>query len=477
MIDARQRNTALLVAGCFFMENLDGTIVVTAAPDIGRSLAVSATAVGVLVTAYVLTLAVLIPLSGWLTHRYGNRKVFLSAIAVFTLASLGCAASDSLAELVALRVLQAAGGAMMVPVGRLIVVARAEKQDLMRAISYTVWPGLLAPVIAPLAGGLLTTYASWHWLFLINIPLGIVAFGVAWRLIENTGAGTPPPLDWVGVLLTCTGLAGVTYTADLVAQGTAPWITVTACAAGSFALLGAAVWHLLRTPYPLVALRTLRVATFRAAQLGGFLFWLVVGAVPFLLPLMFQTAFGWSAVKSGALVLCVFVGNVGIKPATIPLTNRFGFKPLLVAATLAVALSTVGLGLTTAATALPVIVVLALISGVARSVALSSYSNITFSDIAPAQLRDANTLGATTTQLAAGLAIAVATVALRLGGPLGRLLPGPQTGSTAYTVAFGLLALAALAATVSALRLSSQAGDTVRSSRPAAAAVPAAPGD
>ncbi|WP_329578753.1 MFS transporter [Kitasatospora sp. NBC_01250] len=466
MIDARQRNTALLVAGCFFMENLDGTIVTTAAPEIGRSLGAPPTSVGLLVTVYLLTLAVLIPLSGWLTRRFGNRRVFLSAITIFTLASLGCAAGGNLGELLALRVLQGVGGAMMVPVGRLIVVARTEKRDLIRITSYIVWPGLLAPVIAPLAGGLITTYISWHWLFLMNIPLGIAAFGVAWRLIENTGTTAPPPLDRAGVLLTCTGLGGLTYTAHLVAETTASWTVAAAAGAVSLALLVAAVLHLLRTPHPLVSLRPLRTPTYRATETGGFLFWLVVGAAPFLLPLLFQTQFGWSPVKSGSVVLCVFAGNIAIKPATTPLIHRFGFKPLLIAATLGVAVTMAGLGLTTAGTPLPVIAVLSLLSGVARSVALSGYGTVSLSDIAPDQMRDATTLGATTQQLASGLAVAAATVALRLGERFGGLLPGAPSRTAAYTVAFGLLACVALGATLSALRLPSQAGDSLRRERP-----------
>ena len=226
MIDATHRNTALLVAGCFFMEMLDGTIVTTAAPQIGRSLGAPPAAIGLVVTAYLLTLAVLIPLSGWLTRRLGNRVVFLTAIALFTLASIGCAASVNLGMLVGMRVLQGAGGAMMVPVGRTMVISRAAKEDLLRVTSYVVWPGLLAPVIAPLAGGLITTYASWHWMFLINVPLGVIAFCAAWRLVtdgpDSAASGAPPPLDWAGVVLTCLGLGGLTYGAHLVALPAPP---------------------------------------------------------------------------------------------------------------------------------------------------------------------------------------------------------------------------------------------------------------
>ena len=465
MIDARHRNTALLVAGCFFMEMLDGTIVTTASPQIGRSLHAPAGQTGLLVTAYLLTLAVLIPLSGWLTKRFGNRLIFLTAIAVFTLASVGCAASVSLGELVGMRVLQGAGGAMMVPVGRNMVVSAAAKEDLLRITSYVVWPGLLAPVIAPLVGGLLTTYASWHWIFLINAPLGVVAFGVAWRLVTGSAPpADPPPLDWAGVVLTCAGLGGLTYTAHLLSLATPPAAETIVFAVASAAALAGTVWHLRRTPHPLLNLRTLRVGTFRVSQLGGTLYWLVVGAVPFLLPLLWQTQFGWSPVKSGAVAAFVFTGNIGIKPATTPLIRRFGFRALLASSTLVMAAVMAALGFTTAATPLPVIALLTLISGVTRSTALTVYSTIAFADMPAEWMRDANTLFATTMQLAAGLAVALATVALRAG----RLLPGAPT--RAYTLTFGVLALISLIAAAEAIRLHPGAGDAARSRRAAQAA-------
>ena len=468
VIDARQRNTALLVAGCFFMEMLDGTIVTTSSPQIGRSLHVPAGETGLLVTVYLLTLAVLIPLSGWLSRRLGNRPVFLTAIAVFTLASLGCAVSVSLGELVAMRVLQGVGGSMMVPVGRTMVVSAADKKDLLRVTSYVVWPGLLAPVIAPLAGGLLTTYASWHWIFLINVPLGVIAFGVAWRLVTELGERTaPPPLDWAGVVLTCAGLGGLTYTAHLVSLASPPAVPTSAFAVASAGALAAAIWHLRRAPHPLLNLRTLRVHTFRVSQSGGSLYWLVVGAAPFLLPLLWQTEFGWSPVKSGAVAAFIFVGNVGIKPATTPLINRFGFRSLLVASTLVMAAVMAALGFTTAATPLPVFALLTLVSGVARSAALTVYNTIGFADMPAGLMRDANTLLATTSQLAAGLAVAFATVALRAG----RLFPGAATGTRSFTVAFCLLAGISLVAAAEALRLRPGAGDAARAGRPAGAHV------
>ncbi len=470
MITARHRRVALLVAGCYFMEMLDGTIVATSSPQIGRSLRAPATEVGLVITAYLLTLAVLIPLSGWLARRFGNRVVFLTAIALFTAASVGCAASVNLGMLVAMRVLQGTGGAMMVPVGRTMVLSPAAKQDILRLTSYVVWPGLLSPVIAPLAGGLITTYATWHWMFLINVPLGMAAFAFAWRLIP---AGRPPggvpPLDWAGVALTCAGLGGLTYAAHLVTLPSPPAAQAAAFFAVSAALLAGAVAHLRRARHPLLNLRTLSVPTFRVSQSGVTLYWLVVGAMPFLLPLMFQVRFGWSPVKSGAVTAFVFAGNVGIKPATTPLINRFGFRTVLVASALGTAAVVAALGFTTASTPVAVTALLALASGVTRSTGFTVYSTVGLADMDPGLMRDANTLAATSMQLGAGLAVAVATVALRAGD-------AAAGGQAAFTVAFCLLALIAVGCAAEALRLDQAAGDAARRVRSPAPASPAAPG-
>jgi EmrB/QacA subfamily drug resistance transporter len=461
MIESRQRSIALLVAGCFFMENLDGTIVTTAAPRIGRALHVPSTSVGLVIAAYLVTLAVFIPLSGWLAARWGARPVFLTAILLFTASSLACALSSTFAELVVFRVLQGAGGAMMVPVGRLVVLARTAKADVLRVMSLLVWPALVAPVIAPLAGGLITTYASWRWLFLINVPLGAVALVVAARLIESGRHDSPPPLDLLGVVLTCTGLGCFTYTAYLLSESELSWGAVIGFGVASLVLVTAAVAHLRRTPHPLVNLRTLQVPTFRAALGSGSLFWTAVVAVPFLLTLLFQDVFGWSPVKSGAVVLFVFLGNVTIKPATTPLLRRFGFRPILVAATVGAAATMVVAGLFTAATPIVVIAAVCLLSGAGRSTGLTCYSTIAFSDTPPDQIRDANTLQATAQQLSVGLGVPLGAVALRAGEPLGHLLPGADTAGSAYTVAFLILALMSLMAALAALRLHPDAGSAV----------------
>ena len=454
-----ERRLALLVAGCFFMEMLDGTIVTTAAPSIGSSLGVPSTSISLVISAYLVTLAVLIPVSGWVAARFGARPVFLAAIAIFTLASIGCAASTSLTELVAMRILQGVGGALMVPVGRQVVLAGTAKEEIMRVISFLVWPGLVAPVFAPLVGGLITDYASWHWIFLINVPLGAIAFAAAVRLIESPPAPRPPRLDRLGVLFTCLGLGGFTYAADLVSRPAPKWGVAVAIGVLAAAFLFAAVRHLLATEHPLVNLRTLEVDTHRAAIGGSVIFWLVIGAVPFLLPLLFQEAFGWSPVKSGAVVLLVFVGNLGIKPATTFLYGRFGFRSILVVSTAGLAASLVALAFVDSGTWLIAIGFLVLIGGVARSVGATGYTTLAFSDVPEPLMGDANILQVTTQQLCVGLGAAAGAVALRVGGAFDVSL------THEFSIAFLILAGVCLLATFGALRIDRSAGDVLRSAR------------
>ena len=344
--------------------------------------------------------------------------MFLSAIVVFTVASLLCSTSTSLGELAAFRVLQGAGAAMMTPVGRLSVLARTAKSDLMRMISYIVWPALLAPVIAPLAGGVITTYGSWRWIFLINVPLGVVAFVVAVRIVPAVPPSAPPPLDLAGVALTALGLGGLAYAAGLISQNATPWALVAAVGLPALLALALAIRHLLRAENPLVDLRTLRIATFRVSVGSGALSTMAIAAVPFMLALLFQNVFGWSPVKSGAVVLFVFVGNIGIKPATSFIVSRWGFRRVLLAACLTLSASMVGAAFFTSATPIALIALTAVVSGIGRSIGGTSYNTLSYVDVPEATMPHANTLVATTQQLAAGLGVAAATLALRLGGTL-----------------------------------------------------------
>jgi EmrB/QacA subfamily drug resistance transporter len=459
--DARVRNVALLVAGCFFMELLDGTIVVTAIPRISSSLGITVGAAGLVVTAYLVTVAVLIPLSAWLTLRYGYRRVLLAAISIFTVASLGCAASQSFGELLAMRVLQAVGGAMMVPVGRMIVFERADKSQVMRLMSYIVWPALVAPVIAPLAGGFIITYADWRWLFLINLPLGAVGLACALRLIHGRPAEMTPRLDRWGVVLSCGGLSALTWAAHLISEPHPRWPVVAALGVSALIMITAGTRHMLHATTPLLDLRTLRIPTFGHAMVGSCLVWLVIGAIPFLLPLLFQTAFGWSPIKSGALVLFVFVGNIAIKPATSFLYRRYGFRRVLAAASACLTITVIGCALLTASTPLAVIVLLTIISGAARSVSMTGYTTLALSDVPSTQMRAANALASTAQQLFTGLAVALATVALRVGHLLVPALGETDDLRREFSVAFLAIAIVSAIATAVALRLRRSAGDSL----------------
>lgn len=460
-MERRQRSVALLVAGTFFMENLDGTIVATAAPSMARSLGVTSADIGVTITAYLLTLAVLIPLSGWITQRFGVRRVFLSAIALFTFASVLCAISTNVVELTAFRVLQGIGGSMMVPVGRLAVLGSTAKADVIRAIALLTWPALAAPVIAPLLGGVFTSYLTWHWIFLVNVPLGIVAFLVALRLIPASPEQRPPGLDWVGLVLTCLAVAALVVLADLLAEAEVIWATSSAVALVSVVLAVWAIRHLRRAAHPLLQLNILRVPTFLVSHRGGAVFRVTVNAVPFLLPLMFQDAFGWSPVKAGAMVLFVFVGNLVIKPATTTLLMRFGFRSLLLVATSCAVLSMVVNGLLNPHTSLVVVAVVLTFGGMARSVGFTAYNTLAFADVAPVQLPGANTLSSTVQQVAIGFGVAVGAVALRAGDPIAGWtnLAGPVG---AYRIAFFVVAALTLFPVFEALRSDRSSGNSLR---------------
>src|SRR4051794_36398803 len=300
------RSLALLVAGAYFMEILDATVIAPAAPHIAADLGVPAVEVNVAITGYVLTLAVLIPISGWLTERFGARPVFMSALAIFTLASAGCAAAVSLPMLVATRVLQGVGGAMMVPVGRLVVIRTTAKTDLVKAIAYLTWPALVAPLLAPALGGVLSTYASWRWIFLINVPLGLVAVVLARRLVPDGRADDAPPLDWRGFLIAAASIAALVVGLEAVAAPRPDRLLATGTLVFAAVALTGTVAYLLRVARPLLDVRILRVQTYRVTALGGSVFRAVITAIPFLLPLFFQLGFGWSAAHAGLLVIALF---------------------------------------------------------------------------------------------------------------------------------------------------------------------------
>lgn len=448
---------ALLVAATFFMEFLDGTILTTAIPSIASDFRVAPADINITMTAYLVTVAMGIPLSSWLAERFGARRIFCLAISVFTVASLLCAISSDLTMLTLSRVAQGMGGAMMVPVGTLVVLRGTPKSELLRATAYLVWPGLLAPVLAPMVGGALTTFLSWHWIFIINVPLGLAAFLAALRLVPRTTFDAKRRLDWFGLLLTTLGVGALVVGLETLGGHASNVLAVVVVAAGVLSLAGA-VWWMRKASVPLFNLSVFGTRTFRATSTGGFIYRLTISSVPFLLPLMFQDGFGWDPLKAGVMVAAVFVGNIGIKPATTPLIRRFGFKPVLVFASFASAVTFALCAFLDAQTPEPLIFTLLLFSGAFRSIGFSAYASVQYADIVPGQLPSANAISATLVQLAAAAGIAVGALFLRLFETT-QVFGADHVA--AYKGAFIAMAVLMLISTVDSLTLHRHAGAEV----------------
>ncbi|RKP58677.1 DHA2 family efflux MFS transporter permease subunit [Pararobbsia silviterrae] len=458
LTQAGMTSVALLVAGTFFMENLDGTVITPAIPQMAASFAVPPVALNTGVSAYMLTLGIFIPVSGWIADRFGARKVFASAIALFTLASLLCALAPTLSTFVLTRILQGIGGAMMVPVGRLVVLRVTPKERLIHAIAMLTWPALVAPVLGPPLGGWLSEHANWRWIFWLNLPLGVVACGLAWILVPRARGNRALRFDWTGFVLSGAALFCLLYVAELLGRAHIAGFEALALAVVGVALLVSVARHLKRTPHPMVDLASLDVPTFAVTIWGGSLFRMGVSAVPFLLPLMFQIGFGYDAFKAGALLMAVFAGNLAMKPMTTSILKRFGFRRVLIvngllnAATIA-ACATVG-----ATMPLALVCVILFLSGMTRSMQFTALNTVAFADIEQTAMAAANTLFSAAFQLAMGLGIALAAIAWRVGGLVATAGASP---AAPFRVAFLIVAGAALIGVWDSVRLNPRAGEHV----------------
>lgn len=452
---------ALLVAGAFFMEFIDGTVIATALPDMAKSFGVQAVDLNIGISAYLITLAVLIPASGWIADRFGARKIFTLALAIFTLASVLCGLSTTLESFLAMRILQGVGGALMVPVGRLAVLRITPKHQLITAIATLTWPALVAPIIGPPLGGFITSYANWRWIFFINVPLGLLAIALALRFIPNIRDDDRRPFDLPGFLATAIAMVSLVYAMELLgSQHPESGLTIAllALGVGTFAF---SLRHFRRAAWPMIRLDAMQVPTFRVTMYGGSLFRASISAVPFLLPLMFQVGFGMNAFQAGSLVLAVFVGNLTIKPATTPLIRWLGFKKLLLINGALNVLALLACALITPGTPVWLILLLLYLGGVFRSIQFTGISTLAFADVPSAQMSYANTLFSTATQLAVGLGISLGAIGIRIGANVSEWLGMSAIPGISFRLAFVAIALICLIGMVDTLRLVKDAGSAV----------------
>ncbi|WP_281088334.1 MFS transporter, partial [Klebsiella pneumoniae] len=427
---------ALLVAGAFFMEFLDGTVIATALPDMARDFGVTAVELNIGISAYLITLAVLIPASGWIADRFGARAIFTLALAIFTLASVFCGLSTEVHIFVAMRILQGVGGALMVPVGRLAVLRTTPKHQLIKAIATLTWPALVAPIIGPPLGGFITRYASWHWIFFINVPLGLAAIILSLRIIPDIRETERRSFDLSGFITTSVAMVSlVTAMERLGDRQPQIWPTLALAALG-FGCLLYSIRHFRRAAAPMVRLDALQVPTFRVTMYGGSLFRASISAVPFLLPLLFQVGFGMDPFHSGLLVLAVFVGNLTIKPATTPLIRWLGFRRLLLINGALNVCSLLACALLTPQTPVWAIMLILYLGGVFRSIQFTGVSTLAFADVPAAQMSDANTLFSTASQLAVGLGITLGAIGIRLGEQVGDWLHLTELPGISFRLSF-----------------------------------------
>lgn len=437
------RLTAAIVASALFMQNLDSSAVATALPAMAQDLGEDPVRLGTAITAYLVALTVFIPVSGWVADRFGARRVFMAAIVVFTLASALCGRATGLAELVGARVLQGLGGAMMVPVGRLLLLRRVRKDELLSAMTWLTVPGLLGPITGPPLGGLVTEALGWRAIFYLNLPIGLVGLAlVAWK-IPAVPPGNPGPPDTKGLVLLGLALAFGMFGLETVGRGVLPASVPVVGLVLGLALGVAALRHSRRAQRPALDLALLAIPTFNKAVLAGSLFRIGAGATPFLVPLVLQLGFGKGPAQSGLVSFATALGALAMKPLARPILRRFGFRTTLVGnAVLSAAGIAVCASFSAAWPLAAVFLVLAL-GGLARSLQFTALNTLAFSDVPQEKLSAATSFFGTAQQLAPALGVVLATASLEASAALaGRHALATADFAAGFVVA-GLVALTA----------------------------------
>jgi EmrB/QacA subfamily drug resistance transporter len=435
----------LIAAAALFMENMDSTVIATSLPQMAADLGEDPVVLKLAFTSYLIALAVVILFSCWCAERFGARTVFRAAIVVFTLASAACGFATTLEELIMARALQGAGGAMMTPVGRLILLRSVPKSDLVRALAWLTVPALVAPLIGPPLGGFITTYFHWRWIFWINIPFGIAGVILATLYMPEIRLAHPPKLDVAGFLMAGGGLASLIFGFTVVGRDLFPaWVAPALIAAGVTLVLAYAV-HARRIAHPILNLRLFSIATFRSSVTGGSVFRIGVGAIPFLLPLMLQVGFGLDAFASGSLTFAAAAGALAMKFTAGPILKRFGFRRVLILNALVCAAFLGSYGLFTPQTPHALIIAVLVVGGFFRSLQFTSLNALAFSDIPEDRLSQASTLSAVAQQLSAATGVALAAFVLEATrGARGEATLAVDDFAIAFYAIAALTAVAAL---------------------------------
>jgi len=396
------------------MENMDSTVITTSLPAIAADIGENPLALKLALTSYLVSLAVFIPISGWVADRYGSRTVFTAAILVFIGGSLLCALSNSLTAFVVARFLQGMGGAMMVPVGRLVLMRAVPKEEYVSALNYLTLPALLGPVIGPALGGAITLYFHWRWIFIINLPIGVLGLVLVHRFIPNLREAAVPPFDWRGFALSGIGLSVLMLGLSALGGHLLPAAVTAASIGGGGVILLAYTRHARRTPHPSLDLRLFRLPTFFNGVAAGAPFRIGVGATPFLLPLLLQLGFGLDPLQSGLLTCATAVGAMFMKTLTVAILKRWGFRRVLLVNALLTAVSVMACAAFTAATAHVVIVLVLVISGCLRSLQFTALQALSFADATPANMSQATSVASMAQRLAQTLGITAGAYALEL---------------------------------------------------------------
>jgi EmrB/QacA subfamily drug resistance transporter len=401
-----------------FMEQLDTTILNTAVPTIAAALHVAALNMKSALTSYMLSLAVFIPISGWIADRFGTRRVFFTAIGLFTLGSILCGLAMDIHMLVASRIVQGCGGALMVPVGRIALVRTYPKSQLLRAYSFVTIPALIGPFLGPLAGGFIVDYLQWRIIFFVNLPMGLFGLYMAFRHMPDYRAAKSDPLDFVGLVLFSSGIALLSYVLEIFGE---PGLSLTSeicLLLLSVSLLWAYVLHGRREKYPLLRLRLFDIRTFRAAVTGSFITRLGIGGLPFLLPLLYQIGLGYTAVQSGLLIMPQTLAAIASKPFIPRLLNVLGYRKVLLFNTIAIGGMTLLFITIRPGTPAWVIAVEAFLFGLCSSIQYLSMSTLTFADLEDADESSGSSIASTVQQMSISFGVAIASLAtiVFLGG-------------------------------------------------------------